>query len=376
MWNLRRDVQTEGYKNGSRRLLTSNEAIAEAVKIAEPDIIAAYPITPQSPIVERLAEMVERGELKSKFICVESEHSAMAVIHGAASAGARVFTATSSHGLVYMLEMCWWIAGSRLPAVMAVATRSIGAPWNIHGDHTDIVLLRDAGWIIGIAENAQEAFDMTLQAFYVSEEVNIPFAVAIDAFTMSHTAEIVEVWRPSLPKRRQAYRILPGQEIAVNAVTLGKARMRARYDLALDLERATRIIERSSRDFGNHGGLVEEYKLEDAEFVVVMAGGWCGDAKDAIDMLREEGIKIGLLRLRFLRPFPRDVVKNLNCEVLVVDKANSDIFGVLGMEVRACGLNAKNVVAGIGGLEVGVDDFYRIFMRFVRGDLGEVEWFI
>lgn len=369
-------MQAESNKNGSRKLLTSNEAIAQAVKIAEPDLIAAYPITPQSPIVERLAEMVEKGELNSRFINVESEHSAMAVVHGAATAGARVFTATSSQGLIYMLEMCWWIAGSRLPAVMAVATRSLGAPWNIHGDHTDIMLLRDAGWIIGMAENAQEAFDMTLQAFYVSEEVNLPFAVGIDAFTMSHTAEIVEIWDPKLPKRRQAYRVMPGDEIAVNAVTLGKARMKARYDLALDLEKSAEVIEKSDRYFGNHGGLVERYRLEDAEYAVVMTGGWCGDAKDAIDMLRDEGVKIGLLRLRFIRPFPWNAVKGLNCETLVVDRANTSIFGVLGTEVRACGLNAKNVVAGIGGLEVGVEDFYKLFRKFVDGKLGDVEWLI
>ncbi|MCS7119139.1 MAG: pyruvate ferredoxin oxidoreductase [Archaeoglobaceae archaeon] len=356
--------------------MTSNEAIAQAVKIAEPDVIAAYPITPQSPIVEKLAEMIERGELNSRFICVESEHSAMAVIHGAATTGARVFTATSSHGLAYMLEMCWWLAGSRLPAVMAVAMRSIGAPWNIHGDHTDIMLLRDAGWIIAIAENAQEAFDITLQAFYVSEEINIPFAIGIDAFTMSHTAEVVEIWKPEIPNRRQAYRVLPGQEISVNAVTFGKARMKARYDLALDLEKSAEIIEKSDMEFGNHGGLVEKYRLEDADFVVVMTGSWCGDAKDAIDLLRDEGVKIGLLRLRFIRPFPRKFLKELDCEILVVDKSNTTLHGVLGTEIGACGLKVKNAIAGIGGLEVGFYDFYTLFKRFVKGEVNEVEWLI
>ena len=358
-----------------RALLTSNEAIAEAVRIANPDVIAAYPITPQSPIVERLAEMIARGEMKASFVRVESEHSAMAVIHGAATAGARVFTATSSHGLAYMYEMCWWIAGSRLPAVMAVATRSIGAPWNIHGDHTDIVLLRDAGWIIGMAENAQEAFDMTLQAFCVSEEVNIPFAVGIDAFTMSHTAEVVELWNPKLPERKQAYRVLPTDKFAVNAVTMGKARMKARYDLALDLENSAKVIERTDGEFGSHGGLVERYRLEDADYSVVMMGGWCGDAKDAIDILRKEGHRIGLLRLRFLRPFPKKAVKELGGEILVVDKGNSDLRGVLGIEVSSCGVEVKNVVAGIGGVDVGVDDFCKIFRDFLNGRIN-LEWYL
>lgn len=371
------DLQTKGHRDGTRVrvLLTSNEAIAEAVRIAEPEVIAAYPITPQSPIVERLAEMIASGDLRASFVRVESEHSAMAVIHGAATAGARVFTATSSHGLAYMYEMCWWIAGSRLPAVMAVATRSIGAPWNIHGDHTDIVLLRDTGWIIGMAETAQEAFDMTLQAFFVSEEVNIPFAVGIDAFTMSHTAEVVEIWNPKIPERRQAYRVLPTDRFAVNAVTMGKARMKARYDLAVDLENSAKIIEKSDAEFGNHGGLVEKYRLDDADYAVVMMGGWCGDAKDAIDVLRGEGYKIGLLRLRFLRPFPKKAVKELSGEVLVVDKGNSDIRGVLGIEVSSCGIEAKNVVAGIGGVDVGVEDFCRIFKNFVEGRI-ELEWYL
>ncbi|MDI9641899.1 MAG: pyruvate ferredoxin oxidoreductase [Archaeoglobales archaeon] len=371
------NVQAESHRNGSRvrKLLTSNEAVAEAVKIAKPDVISAYPITPQSPIVESLAKMIAKGELDASFVRVESEHSAMAVIHGAATAGARVFTATSSHGLAYMFEMCWWIAGSRLPAVMAVATRSIGAPWNIHGDHTDIVQLRDAGWIIGMAENAQEAFDMTLQAFCVSEEVNIPFAVGLDAFTMSHTAEVVEIWEPEIPPRRQAYKVLPSDNFAVNAVTMGKARMKARYDLAVDLENSAKVIEKTDKDFGNHGGLVENYRLDDADFAVVMMGGWCGDAKDAIDMLRQEGFKIGLLRIRFLRPFPKKAVKELGCEVLVVDKANSDLRGVLGIEVSSCGVEAKNVVAGIGGVDVGVEDLCRIFKDFMNGKL-EMEWYL
>ena len=375
---MRGGLRAEGNKNGSgrRKLLTSNEAIAEAVKIAKPSVIAAYPITPQSPIVERLAEMVDGGELDASFVRVESEHSALAVIHGAATAGARVFTATSSHGLAYMYEMCWWIAGSRLPAVMAVATRSIGAPWNIHGDHTDIMLLRDAGWIIGMAENAQEAFDMTLQAFVVSEEVNVPFAVAIDAFTMSHTAEVVEIREIELPERKQAYRVLPGDEIAVNAVTMGEARMKARYDLAVDVEKSAEIIEKTDRTFGGHGGLVEAYRLDDAEYTVVMAGGWCGDAKDAIDILRNEGIKIGMLRLRFIRPFPEKAVKRFRGELSVVDRANSGFKGILGIETAACGVDVKNVVAGIGGLDVGVDDFCKLFRRFVNGKVGDVEWLI
>ncbi len=370
-------VRAKSDSHGSRKLLTSNQAIAEAVRIAKPDVIAAYPITPQSPIAERLAEMVARKELDSKFVRVESEYSALAVIHGAATAGARVFTATSSHGLLYMYEMCWWVAGSRLPVVMGVATRSLGAPWNIHGDHTDIMCLRDAGWIICMAESAQEAFDLTLQAFMISEKVNLPVAVGIDAFTMSHTAEVVEIRKVEIPARRQAYEIDPSVHVAVNAVTLAKAKAKARYDLSLDLEKSADVIYEVDASYPvSYGGLVECYKVDDAEFVVIMTGGWCGDAKDAIDKLRREGIDIGLLRLRFIRPFPRDVIQNIDAKVLVVDRANTGLRGILGIEVSACGLDVKNVIAGLGGDDVGVDDFLNMFRRFVRGELRDVEWWI
>uniref|UniRef100_A0A7C3RKT2 Pyruvate ferredoxin oxidoreductase n=1 Tax=Archaeoglobus fulgidus TaxID=2234 RepID=A0A7C3RKT2_ARCFL len=353
-----------------KKLLTSNEAVAEAVRIAKPDVIAAYPITPQSPIVEKLSEMVESGKLDSKFVRVESEHSAMGVVIGAATAGARVFTATSSHGLAYMYEMCWWAAGSRLPVVMALAARSIGAPWNIHGDHLDLMSMRDLGWIISVAENAQEAFDMTLNAFLLSEDVSIPVAVAIDGFTMSHTAEVVKLRQIDIPPRKQAYRILPGMEVALNAVTFGEARMLARYDLARDLENSADLIEKK------YGGLVEEYRLEDADYAVVVTGGLSGDVKDAVDMLRDEGVKIGVMRLRFIRPFPKKAVRNLPPQVLVVDRANTDLRGVLSVEVAACGVDNKNVVAGIGGRYPTVDELYSCLRRFVDGRLSDVEWLI
>ena len=353
-----------------KKLLTSNEAVAEAVRVAKPDVIAAYPITPQSPIVERLAEMTKDGLLDSTFVRVESEHSAMGVVVGAATAGARVFTATASHGLAYMYEMCWWAAGSRLPIVMAIAARSIGAPWNIHGDHLDLMSMRDLGWIVCAAESAQEAFDMTLNAFLLSEEVNIPVAVGIDGFTMSHTAEVVEVREAEIPPRKQAYRILPEMDVAVNAVTLGNARMQARFDLAKDLEDSAQIIE------NKYGGLVEKYRLEDAEYAVVVTGGLSGDAKDAVDALREEGVRMGLLRLRFIRPFPKTAVKDLPPEVLVLDRANTDLRGVLSVEVAACGVENRSVVTGIGGHYPTVGELIVVFKKFADGKLGEVEWLL
>ncbi len=361
---------------GQKKLLTGNHAIAEAVKIAKPDVIAAYPITPQTPIVEKLAEMTENGELDAEFVRVESEYAALSVILGAISAGARGFTATSSQGLLYMYEVCWWVAGSRLPMVMAIATRAIGAPWNIHGDHNDIIVLRDTGWIIGMVENAQEAFDMTLQAFKVSEEVSLPFAVGLDGFQLTHTAEVVEIRDYELPKRKLLpHTIEPSSKFALNAVTSGIPKLKARHEQAKDLEKAKEIIKEVDKEFPvSYGGLVEKYKLEDADYIVVMMGGWCGDAKDAIDLLRKEGIQIGMLRLRFLRPFPTKEIEKLDGNILVVDRSNSDYRGVLGLEVSAIKNGIKNVITGFGGMELDTQDFVKIFKKFVNNEIKDVEW--
>ncbi|RLI76643.1 pyruvate ferredoxin oxidoreductase [Archaeoglobales archaeon] len=359
-----------------KKLLTGNHAVAEAVKIAKPGIIAAYPITPQTSIVEKLAEMVENGELDAEFVRVESEYTALSVILGAITAGARGFTATSSQGLLYMYEICWWVAGSRLPMVMAIATRSLGAPWNIHGDHQDIMVLRDAGWIIGMVESAQEAFDLTLQGFKISEEVHLPFALGLDGFQLTHTAEVVEIRDYKVPKRKPLpYVVEPISDFALNAVTFGIPKLIARHEQAKDLEKAKEIIKRVDKEFPvSYGGLVEEYKLEDAEYIVVMSGGWCGDAKDAIDILRNKGIQIGMLRLRFIRPFPTKEIGRLDGKILVVDRSNSDYRGVLGLEVSTVRHDIKNVVTGFGGMELDTEDFVKIFTKFVNNEIKDVEW--
>jgi Pyruvate:ferredoxin oxidoreductase and related 2-oxoacid:ferredoxin oxidoreductases, alpha subunit len=173
--------------------LTGNYAVAHAVRLAKPHVIAAYPITPQTTIVEKLSEFVAKGELKASFVNVESEFSALAVVYGAAMAGARAFTATSSHGLFYMYEMLWWAAGSRAPIVMAVVTRTLGPPWNIHDEHNDILAIRDSGWAVAMASNVQEVLDLTIQAFRLAESAYIPVAVGLDGFVLSHTVETIEL---------------------------------------------------------------------------------------------------------------------------------------------------------------------------------------
>ncbi|NOY10764.1 MAG: pyruvate ferredoxin oxidoreductase [Archaeoglobi archaeon] len=373
---MQQSVRDRGNKDGKGevKLLTGNYAVAEAVKIAKPEIIAAYPITPQTPVVEKLSEMIEKGELDAKMINVESEHSAMAVVFGAIAGGSRAFTATSSHGLAYMYEMCWWVAGSRLPLVMAVPTRSIGAPWNIHADHSDVMLLRDAGWIIAMAENAQEAFDLTLQGFMVSEEVNIPYAIGYDAFQVSHAVEPVVVRDVEIPERRQAYSVTPDTVIGLNAVTT-TARHYARKDLMVDLENSRRVIEKVGREYPEEYGFYEEYRTDGADYVVVLTGAWAGDAKEAVDQLRSEGVRVGLVKLRYIRPFPYEDLRKMDGEFMVIDRASSGNRGILGIEVSSVRDVTANIIAGLGGIELTQDDFYGLIKRFAEGRLSGVVWY-
>jgi len=383
----------------TRKVLIGNFAVAEAVKLARVDVVAAYPITPQTLIVERIAEMVERGELKAKYIRVESEHSALAAVYGAAAGGARVFTATSSHGLLYMYEVLWWAAYSKVPIVLALVTRVIGPPWNIHSDHQDILSVRDSGWIVAMAENVQEAFDLTLQAFRISEDKRVlqPVMVGLDAFILSHTAEPVDVPDQQsvdafLPPREPLpFTMDPSNPFAVGSLGPDEWTMELRWVVWKSLERAKRVIREVDREYAKkvggreYGGLVERYRLDDAKYVAVTWGAWSGDAKEAIDVLREEGVPIGLLRIRFVRPFPREELLEVASgarAIVVIDRAVSMGFdGILSSEVRnvvGSRTPVKSVVAGIGGVDVSGKDFVNMFRKFVEEfEKGETqEWIV
>ena len=370
-----------------RKVLIGNHAVAEAVKLARVDVVAAYPITPQTIIVERIAEMVERGELKAKYIRVESEHSALAAVYGAVAAGARAFTATSSHGLLYMYEMLWWVAYSKLPLVMAVVTRVIGPPWNIHSDHQDLLSVRDSGWLIALAENVQEAFDLTLQAFRITEDKRVlqPMIVGLDAFILSHTAEpldipdqeTVDAWLP--PREPLPFVLEPGKPFAVGNLGPDEVTMELRWYVWRSMERAKHVIKEVDREYASkvggreYGGLVERYRLDNAKYVAILWGAWSGDAKEAVDALRDEGYPIGLLRVRFARPFPREElleVANSVRAAIVVDRAVSmGLAGIFGTEVSSVlrgRVPVKNVIAGLGGVDTSFRDFYSIFKQFIE----------
>lgn len=370
-----------------RKVLIGNHAVAEAVKLARVDVVAAYPITPQTIIVERIAEMVERGELKAKYIRVESEHSALAAVYGAVAGGARAFTATSSHGLLYMYEMLWWVAYSKLPLVMAVVTRVIGPPWNIHSDHQDLLSVRDSGWLIALAENVQEAFDLTLQAFRITEDKRVlqPMIVGLDAFTLSHTAEpldipdqeTVDAWLP--PREPLPFVLEPGKPFAVGNLGPDEVTMELRWYVWRSMERAKQVIKEVDREYASkvggreYGGLVERYRLDNAKYVAILWGAWSGDAKEAIDSLRDEGYPVGLLRIRFARPFPREELLEVASSAkaaIVVDRAVSmGLAGIFGIEVSSVlrgRIPVKNVVAGLGGVDTSFRDFYSIFKQFIE----------
>lgn len=372
-----------------RLTLTGNYCVAYAVKLSRVKVVSAYPITPQTTIVEKISELVDLGSADIRMIRVESEHSALAAVYGAATAGVRAFTATSSHGLLYMHEMVWWVAQARVPLVMAVVTRTIGPPWNIWTDHHDVMDQRDTGWLIAMAENNQEVLDETIKLFRITEnpDVYLPGIVGLDAFILSHTVEPVEIPEQELvdsflPERRQPYVIKSGDALIMGNVPsdlLANARMR--WDVHVGLRNAERVIEEVDREWGKltgryHGGLVECYKCEDADFLFVGTGAWVGDMRIAVDKLRASGIRFGVLKLRYVRPFPflriLEAVRSKK-GVLVFDRSISagsagPIFLDLVSHLHSTRLNIsiKNVVTGLAGYEVSYEDFTKIGESFAE----------
>jgi pyruvate ferredoxin oxidoreductase alpha subunit len=366
----------------SRAFLSGNEAVAEAARLCRPAVIAAYPITPQTTVVERLAEMVDSGLLASRFVHVESEHSALSLVMGSAAMGLRTFTATSSQGLLYMAEILFYASGGRFPLVMMNANRALALPWNIYGDQSDSLALLHSGWIQAYAEDAQEALDMTVQAYAVAErrDVLTPVMVNLDGFFLTHTYEPVDI-----PAQGEVDAWLPlpdfpgvmGDPPLSLAMTAGPGDYAVFKRLQRDgMERAAVAIreesERFRAAFGRGGsGLAEGYRSEDADTVLVTLGSLSGLARDAVDELRSEGRKAGLVRIRYLRPFPADELTSLiggARAIGVVEKA----LAIGGRSVVADELRASlydlggripllGYVGGLGGQDIGTSQIRRIF---------------
>ncbi len=363
--------------------LTGDEAIAYAAKQSNVDVVAAYPITPQTIIVEAFSEYVHNGEVDTEFVCVESEHSAMSACIGSSLTGARVFTASSSQGLALMHEMLYIASGLRCPIVMGVVNRALSAPINIHGDHSDMMGSRDCGWIQIYGENAQEAYDWTLQAFRIAEDsdVLLPVTVNIDGFILSHSLEGVEVLEDGdtagfLSTRKPVLTIDPGKPITVGALCLTDYYFETKRQQAEALKETPRVMNRVSREYesltGRRYGFVETYGLEDAQAAILCLGSTAGTAKAVAKNLRSHGKKVGVIKPWLYRPFPaEDIVKVVeNLEALaVLDRACSfgAVYSALGSDVASAlylngkRLNVFNVVYGLGGRDIAPFDIEAIF---------------
>jgi pyruvate ferredoxin oxidoreductase alpha subunit len=363
-----------------KKIATGNKAVAEAVKQVQPAVVAAYPITPQTEIVEQIAEFVSTGELKSRYIPVESEHSAMAACIGASITGVRTFTATSSHGLLYMHEMTNWAAGARLPIVMANVNRSIGPGWNIWAEHTDAMQERDTGWLQVFVSTVQEAYDTILMAFRIAEhnDVLLPVMVNLDGFTLSHIMQPLDTVETGdfIPPMHLPHAIDPKHPMGYGGLTGPDQHFKFRWDIERSMRDSVKVIEATEKDFakrfGRTYGFTEDYQCDDADVVVVSMGTLGKEAEVAVDTLRKEGIKAGSMRLRWLRPFPKLNLKGK--DIVVIDRDYS--FGFGGILARSIEAQQKtdvySVIAGLGGQEVTYEDIAN-FISTRR--IGEEFWF-
>ena len=357
-----------------------SHAVAEAVALCRPEVICAYPISPQTHIVEGLGEMVKTGELgRCEFINVESEFAAMSVAIGASAAGARTYTATASQGLLFMAEAVYNAAGLGLPIVMTEANRAIGAPINIWNDHSDSLSMRDSGWIQLFAETNQEALDLHILAFRLAEELSLPAMVCMDGFILTHAYERVD-----MPTQEQVDAYLPPYEprqvldprhpVSIGAMVGPEAFTEVRYlahaKQLQALERIPVLAQEFSKVFGrDSGGLVHSYRSGDAETIVVAMGSVLGTIKDVVDEMRAGGVKIGVLGICSFRPFPlaaiREVLKNAKRVVVLEKSLAVGLGGIVSTNVRMAlsGLHLKGytVVAGLGGRAILKSSLHQLF---------------
>ena len=370
------------------RQLEGSRAVAEAVALCRPEVVCAYPISPQTHIIEGIGALVKSGALAPcEFINVESEFAAMSVCIGASAAGARAYTATASQGLLFMIEAVYNAAGLGLPIVMTLANRAIGAPINIWNDHSDAMAVRDAGWVMLFAETNQEAVDLHLQAFRLAEELSMPVMVCMDGFILTHAFEAVEVPTQEqvdvfLPPYEPRQVLDPGEPISIGAMVGPEAFEEVRYLAHVKqlqaLDRIADIASEFAGTFGRRsGGLVSTYRSEDADTVVVALGSVLGTIKDAVDDLRAAGTRIGVLGIGSFRPFPAAAVRaavGAATRVVVVEKALAPgVGGILARDVSmaTAGLPARThaVIAGLGGRPITKDALSVLFTTAASGSL-------
>ena len=367
-----------------RERLSGNEAQAVAMKQINPDVVAAFPITPSTEIPQYFSTFVSNGEVDTEFVAVESEHSAMSACIGAEAAGARAMTATSANGLSYMWEMLYIAAGSRLPIVLSLVNRAVSAPLNIHNDHSDAMGVRDSGWIMIFSENNQEAYDNMIMAHQIAENKNVmlPLMVCQDGFITSHSIENIELIEDEKVKefigtyKPEHYLLNQNEPIAVGPMDLQAYLFEHKYQQAEAMRNAKKVILEVADKFekmtGRKYGLFEEYQLKDAEIAIVCMNSTAGTTKAVVDKLRANGVKAGLLKIRVFRPFPVEEVakalKNVKA-IAILDKADSlnGAGGALYEDVTSAmytenvHVPAVNYIYGIGGRDTTTNDIEKVF---------------
>ncbi len=379
-----------------RTLLKGNGAVVRAVQMAGAQVISAYPITPQTTIIEELADMVAEGRLDARFIKVESEHSAMAACIAAASVGARTFTATSSQGLAYMHEVLHWAAGSRLPIVMVNVNRALGSPWCLFTEQTDSLAQRDTGWMQIYCQSAQEAFDSVVQAYEVSQRVLLPCMVVLDGFLLSHTFENVDIPEASMVEGfispvKLPYLLDPARPMTIGGLSDPETYTAFRRKIQLAHQQALEVWADVGRQWGELTGrsydVIEEYRLHDAELVLVASSTPAMTARIAIDALRERGIAAGLLRLRVFRPFPADALRRALAgkQMVVVLDRNCSFghHGIYYQETKSALYELppaerppmRGIIAGLGGADITPEDIEQMLLQSFEGEgLEPVTW--
>ncbi len=379
-----------------KKVMTGNEANAWGARLARAQVVAAYPITPQTTVVEKISDFIARGELEAKYLTVESEHSAMQACISASLAGARTYTATSSQGLLLMHELLHWAAGQRTPVVMGVINRSVGPPWNIWADHTDSMAQRDTNWIQVYAENNQEVLDMVVQAYRLGEdkEVTLPAMIMEDAFYLSHTAEPVDIPDQSkvdgfLPPFEPEHLLDVDEPLGFNVLAGPDLYEEFRYRIHQGMQATARRIPEIDKEYEklfdrSWGGLIDLYRCDGADAVLIAAGTAVSTSRDVVDELRESGVKVGLAKLRFFRPFPREEIRQLSKEVDslgVLDRSYTGTFGgPMYTEVAAAiqslspAPKLRGFYAGIGGRALTPDVLKGCFEQTLEAEESEVTW--
>ena len=370
-----------------------SHAVAEAVALCRPEVICAYPISPQTHIVEGLGEMVKSGEVQNcEFINVESEFAAMSVAIGSSAAGARTYTATASQGLLFMAEAVYNASGLGLPIVMTVANRAIGAPINIWNDHTDSMSQRDCGWIQIFAETNQEALDLHIQAFKLAEELSLPVMVCMDGFILTHAYERVDMPTQAqvdafLPPYVPRQSLDPDDPVSIGAMVGPEAFSEVRYLAHAKQLQALELIPRISAEylqiFGHEaGGLIRPYRMEGAETVVIALGSVLGTIKDTVDEMRDDGLKVGVLGITSFRPFPLDAIREAVKDakrIVVLEKSLAvGIGGIVATNVRMATdglpIKVRTVIAGLGGRAITKASLHRVIRQVMHDQIEPVHF--